>query len=142
MIAQADPAKGKTTFAALCGACHKLYGEGGAIGPELTGSDRHNLDYLLGNIVNPNEVVPADYRLTVFTLKDGRVISGVVPEQNERTITVQTPVERLVLPVGTIEKREALPVSLMPEGMLKAMDEATVKDLVAYLMTRGPVTGK
>lgn len=142
MIAAADPAKGKTTFAALCGACHKLYGEGGAIGPELTGSDRHNLDYLLGNIVNPNEVVPVDYRLTVFTLKDGRVISGVVPEQNERTITVQTPVERLVLPVGTIEKREALPVSLMPEGMLKAMDEATVKDLVAYLMTRGPVTGK
>ena len=142
VIAQADPAKGKTTFAALCGACHKLYGEGGAIGPELTGSDRHNIDYLLGNIVNPSEVVPADYLLTVFTLKDGRVISGVVPEQNERTITVQTPVERLVLPIETIEKREALPVSLMPEAMLKAMDEATVKDLVAYLMTKAPLKAK
>jgi putative membrane-bound dehydrogenase-like protein len=142
VIAQADPAKGKTTFAALCGACHKLYGEGGAIGPELTGSDRHNLDYLLGNIVNPNEVVPADYLLTVFTLKDGRFVSGVVPEQNEKTVTVQTPVERLTIPADTITKRESMPVSLMPEGLLKTMDEATVKDLIAYLMTKAPVAAK
>jgi len=142
VIAQADPAKGKTTFAALCGACHKLYGEGGAIGPDLTGSDRHNLDYLLGNIVNPNEVVPADYLLTVFTLKDGRVVSGVVPEQNEKTVTVQTPVERLTIPADTITKRESMPVSLMPEGLLKTMDEATVKDLVAYLTTKAPVAAK
>ena len=142
VIAAADPAKGKTTYAALCAACHKLYGEGGAIGPDLTGSDRHNLDYLLGNIVNPNEVVPADYRLTVFTLKDGRVVSGVIPEENEKTVTVQTPVERLVIPADTITKRESLPVSLMPEGLLKTMDETAVKDLVAYLMTRGPVEAK
>lgn len=142
VIASADPAKGKATFAALCGACHKLYGEGGAIGPDLTGSDRHNLDYLLGNIVNPNEVVPADYLLTVFTLKDGRVVSGVVPEQNEKTITVQTPVERLTIPADTIVKRESMPVSLMPEGLLKTMDEATVKDLMAYLMTKAPVAAK
>lgn len=140
-IAAADPAKGKTLFAALCGACHKLYGEGGAIGPDLTGSDRHNLDYLLGNTVNPNEVVPADYRLTVFTLEDGRVVSGVVPEESERSVTVQTPVERLTLPADSIAKRETLPVSLMPEGLLKAMDEASVKDLIAYLMTRAPVAG-
>ncbi len=135
-IAAADPVKGKTLFSSLCGACHKLYGEGGAIGPDLTGSDRHNLDYLLGNTVNPNEVVPADYRLTVFTLKDGRVVSGVVPEESERSVTVQTPVERLTLSADSIEKRETLPVSLMPEGLLKAMDEASVKDLIAYLMTK------
>lgn len=142
VIARADPAKGKTTFLFACGACHKLYGEGGAIGPDLTGSDRHNLDYLLGNIVNPNEVVPADYLLTVFTLKDGRVVSGVVPEQNEKTVTIQTPVERLTIPADTITKRESMPVSLMPEGLLKTMDEATVKDLVAYLMTKAPVAAK
>lgn len=141
-IAAADPAKGKTIFATACGACHKLYGEGGALGPELTGSDRHNLDYLLGNTVNPNEVVPADYRLTVFTLKDGRVLSGVVPEESERSVTVQTPVERLVVPTDTIAKREIVPVSFMPEGLLKTMDEAAVTDLIAYLMSRGPVEAK
>lgn len=135
-IAAADPVRGKMLFSGVCGACHKLYGEGGAIGPDLTGSDRHNLDYLLGNIVNPNEVVPADYRLTVFTLKDGRVVSGVVPEESERSVTVHTPAERLTLSTDSIAKRETLPVSLMPEGLLKAMDEASVKDLIAYLMDR------
>ncbi len=142
IIAQADPEKGKAIFTGLCGACHKLYGEGSAIGPDLTGSDRHNLDYLLGNIVSPNEVVPADYQLTVFTLKDGRVVSGVVPEQNEKTITVQTPVERLALASDSVAKREKMPVSLMPEGLLKTMDEAAVKDLIAYLMSRAPITAK
>ena len=97
---------------------------------------------MLGNVVNPNEVVPADYLLTVFTLKDGRVVSGVVPEQNEKTVTVQTPVERLTIPADTITKRESMPVSLMPEGLLKTMDEATVKDLIAYLMTKAPVAAK
>lgn len=142
VIASADPAKGKTIYAMLCGVCHKLYGEGGAIGPELTGGDRHNVDYLLGNIINPNEVVPSDYRLTVFTLKDGRVVSGVVPEENTHAVTVQSQVERLVIPHETIAKREKMPVSLMPEGLLKQLEEATVKDLISYLMTRGPVEVK
>jgi putative heme-binding domain-containing protein len=112
------------------------------IGPELTGGDRQNPDYWLGNIVNPNEVVPADYRLTVFTLKDGRVVSGVVPGQNEKTVTVQTAVERLTIPADTITKRESLPVSLMPEGLLKTLDETAVKDLIAYLMTKAPVAAE
>ncbi len=138
-VAAADPAHGKATFSQVCGACHRLYGEGGAIGPELTGSDRHNLDYLLGNIVNPSEVIPADYQLTVFTLKDGRVVSGVVPEQNQKTVTVQAAAEKITLNVDEIANRETLPVSMMPEGLLKALGEDKVKDLVAYLMTSGPL---
>jgi putative membrane-bound dehydrogenase-like protein len=141
-IARADPAKGKAAYTALCSACHKLHGEGGVLGPDLTGGDRHNPDYLIGNIVNPNEVVPADYRLTVFTLKDGRVVSGVVPGQTEKTVTVQTAVERLAIPADTITKRETLPVSLMPEGLLKMLDEAAVKDLIAYLMSKAPVAAE
>ena len=139
VIAAADPLKGKTTFTQICAACHRLYGEGGAIGPELTGSDRHNIDYLLGNIVNPSEVIPADYQLTVFTLKDGRVVSGVVPEQNQNSVTVQAAAEKVTLKLDEIAKRETLPVSMMPEGLLKALGEDKVKDLVAYLMTSGPV---
>jgi hypothetical protein len=51
-------------------------------------------------------------------------------------------VERLTIPADTITKRESMPVSLMPEGLLKTMDEATVKDLIAYLMTKAPVAAK
>lgn len=138
-IAKADAAKGHHIFAGICAACHKLYGEGAALGPDLTGSDRHNLDYLLGNIVDPNSVVPADYRVTVLKLKDGRTLTGVLPEQNERTLTLQTPAERLVIQRSEVTGQEQLPASLMPEGLLTALGEENVRHLVAYLMSNGPV---
>ncbi|NBV79257.1 MAG: hypothetical protein EBR62_05270, partial [Verrucomicrobia bacterium] len=85
-LAQADVAKGHALFVGVCGQCHKLFGEGGAIGPDLTGSGRRNLDYLLQNIVDPNAVVDAAYYLNTLTLKDGRVLSGIVGAQTERTL--------------------------------------------------------
>ncbi len=133
-LAKADPAKGKLIFTATCSACHKLRGQGGQIGPDLTGSDRHNLDYLLGNIVDPNAIVPADFRVSVMKLKDGRTVTGVIPEQTDKVITLQTPVERLTLERSQITKQSQLPVSLMPEGLLTALGEENVRQLIAYLM--------
>ena len=138
-LAKADASKGRMIFMAACSACHKLYGQGGAIAPELTGSDRHNLKYLLENILDPSAVVPADYRVSVFNLKDGRTITGVIPEQTERTIVVQTPAERLTIERTQIVKQEQLPVSLMPEGLLAALGDENVKNLIAYLMSNGQV---
>ncbi|HBJ82595.1 MAG TPA: dehydrogenase [Verrucomicrobiales bacterium] len=136
---KADKSKGRMIFTAACSACHKMYGQGGAIGPELTGSDRRNLKYLLENILDPNAVVPADFRVSVFQLKDGRTITGVIPEQTERTLTVQTPAERLVIERTQIVKQEQLTQSLMPEGLLAALGEENVINLIAYLMGEGQV---
>lgn len=138
-LAKADKSKGRLMFTAVCGACHKMYGQGGAIGPELTGSDRRNLKYLLENILDPSAVVPADFRVSIFHLKDGRTISGVVPEQTERTLTIQTPAERLTLERTQIIKQEQMAQSLMPEGLLAALGEENVLNLIAYLMGDGQV---
>lgn len=138
-LAKGDPAKGKMMFMAACAACHKLYGEGGMIGPDLTGGDRHKLTYLLENIIDPSAIVPADYRMSVFKLKDGRTITGVIPEQNPKTLTVQTPAERLVLERGEIAEQQQLAMSLMPEGLLTALGEENVIHLMAYLRSQGPV---
>lgn len=138
-LAKADPSKGRMIFMAACAACHKMYGQGGAIGPELTGSDRHNLKYLLENILDPSAVVPADFRVSVFNLKDGRTLTGVIPEQTERTLTVQTPAERLTIERTQIVKQEQLPMSLMPEGLLGALGDENVTNLIAYLMGNGQV---
>lgn len=139
VLAQGDAAKGKTLFAAACAACHKLYGEGGQIGPDLTGGDRHKLSYLLENILDPSAIVPADYRMSVFKLKDGRTITGVIPQQTEKVLTVQTPAERLTVEKSQIAEQQQLPMSLMPEGLLAALGEEQVKHLMAYLMSTGPV---
>jgi len=138
-LAKGEAAKGKMVFMAACAACHKLYGEGGMIGPDLTGGDRHKLTYLLENILDPSAIVPADYRMSVFKLKDGRTITGVIPEQNPKTLTVQTPAERLVIERSEITEQQQLPMSLMPEGLLTALGEEQVIHLVAYLQSLGPV---
>lgn len=138
-IAKADQSKGRMIFIAACAACHKMYGQGGAIGPELTGSDRRNLKYLLENVLDPSAVVPADFRVSVFQLKDGRTLTGVIPEQTERTLTLQTPAERLTIERTQIVKQEQLPMSLMPEGLLNALGDENVKNLIAYLMSNGQV---
>ena len=138
-LAQADASKGRALFTTVCAACHKMYGDGAAIAPELTGSDRHNLDYLLENIVDPSAVVPADYRIAIVKLKDGRTLSGVIPEQNDRTVTVQTPAERVSFLRSDIAEMQQLSQSFMPEGLLTALGEENVKHLIAYLMSSGQV---
>jgi putative heme-binding domain-containing protein len=116
-----------------------MYGEGGAIGPDLTGGDRHKLTYLLENILDPSAIVPADYRMSVFKLKDGRTITGVIPQQTERALTIQTPAERLTIEKAQIVEQQQLPMSLMPEGLLTALGEENVVHLIAYLQSLGPV---
>jgi putative membrane-bound dehydrogenase-like protein len=134
-IAGADRAKGRETFKNICGACHKLFGEGAAIGPDLTGSDRRNLDYLLENILEPSAIVAADYRVAVVTLKDDRVLNGIVGLKTERTIELQTPTEKLTLERSEIESIEQSQLSLMPEGLIDPLPEDQVLDLLGYLMT-------
>lgn len=139
VLAKADASKGRAIYASVCAACHKLYGQGGTIGPDLTGGNRHQLAYLLENLIDPNAVVPADFRVSVIKLKDGRVLTGVIPEQNERTITVQSQVERLVVERASIAEQSQLPLSLMPEGQLQALGEEQARNLIAYLMSKSQV---
>ncbi len=137
-LSQGDAIQGKAVFAAACAACHKLYGQGGQLGPDLTGSDRHKLTYLLENIIDPSAIVPADYRMTVFQLKDGRTVTGVIPEQTERVLTIQTPAEKLTVEKSQVASQQQLPMSLMPEGLLTALGEEQAAHLFKYLMSSGP----
>lgn len=132
-VSAADAVKGKVLFAKHCGTCHKLFGEGQAVGPELTGSQRANLDYLLENVVDPNAVVPYDYKMTQFFLKDGRQVSGLVKKDTPQAVTVRTVNELLVIPVSDIESRKPTNNSVMPEGLLDQLKDDEIRNLVGYL---------
>ncbi len=134
VLAKANLSQGRMLFSLICGSCHTMYGQGGKIGPDLTGSGRANLDYLLENIADPSGVVSADFRMSQLTHKDGRVLSGVVTESNARTITLRTMTETLTLDRADIVKQETSPLSMMPEGLLLAFQPDQVRDLIAYLM--------
>ncbi len=134
VLATADLGKGRALYAAACGACHVMYGEGGKIGPDLTGSGRANLDYLLENIVDPGAVVSADYRMSLVTLEDGRALSGVITAKDERTLTLRTLAETMSIDLAEVVKTDTSPMSMMPEGLLLAFSPDQVRDLIAYLM--------
>jgi putative membrane-bound dehydrogenase-like protein len=133
-LGAADLAKGKLLYAEHCGKCHRLFGEGGAIGPELTGGQRGQLDYWLQNIIDPSATVGTNYRLSILELKDGRILNGIVGSQTDRTIVLQTATENVTLERSEIETIEASELSIMPEGQLNALNEEQIRDLMGYLM--------
>jgi putative heme-binding domain-containing protein len=135
-LAQADKASGRAVFQLACAACHKLHGQGGTIGPDLTGAARDNLDYLLENIVTPSAVVADEFRQVTLTLRDGRVLAGNVKGRTAQTLQLQTPAELLTLELAEIVKEEKSALSLMPEGLLEVLDPAKARDLIAYLMAK------
>jgi putative membrane-bound dehydrogenase-like protein len=131
----ANLSQGRLLFSQSCATCHMLYGQGHKIGPDLTGSGRHNLDYLLERLLDPNGIVSADFRMSVVSLKNGRVLTGVVVEKTERTLAVQSPAERVRLDRSEIDEIQPTNLSLMPEGLLAPLSDVQVRDLIGYLMS-------
>jgi putative heme-binding domain-containing protein len=132
-IGNADPGKGRAIFAANCANCHKLYGEGGAVGPDLTGSNRRDLDYLLSNLVDPAAEVGRDFRMSIVRTKDERTITGIVIERTPARLSVQTDKERIDLAPDDVLSVKDSPLSIMPEGQLDGLTRDQVRDLFAYL---------
>jgi putative membrane-bound dehydrogenase-like protein len=134
-LAKADLSRGRLHFAKTCGACHVLFGEGGRIGPELTGSNRGDLEYLLANLLDPSAVVGRDYQMTTILTEDGRSLAGIVVGETPTGVTLQTPTEKITVDVADIESRVLSPLSLMPENQLEQLGAEAARDLVAYLMS-------
>jgi putative membrane-bound dehydrogenase-like protein len=132
----ADPAAGRTLFNKTCANCHVLYGQGKSVGPDLTGSNRRNLDYLLENVVDPNASVGADFRMLVAVTNDGRVISGLIIEKTEKTLTFLSQSDvRFVVERADIDEIKPMKLSLMPEGLFQNLSDDQIRDLTAYLMS-------
>jgi putative heme-binding domain-containing protein len=134
----ADAFRGKAVFLKTCAQCHTLYGEGGKVGPDLTGSNRANLDYALMNILDPSAIIAKEYQVTLIRTKDGRVINGIATT-GENSVKLLTEPGPVVVPKNEIDRMKQSDLSMMPEGLINGMTEEQVADLIAYLRTTGPV---
>ena len=139
-LKQADLSKGREVFNQTCALCHKLYGQGASIGPDITGGGRASLEYLLENILNPSAIVPADYRVSEVELKDERSYSASIVAKTDSTITIQTPTEKLTIDRNDVARIRETTVSLMPDGLLQGMTDEQVNNLIAYLMAPNQVS--
>ncbi len=139
-IAEADPINGQMVFQGTCGPCHKMHGEGGIIGPDLTGSNRTNTAYLLSNILTPSADIQDDYKMVVITTQDGRTYTGNIIAEDNRTLTLRGvgQEEGLAINKTDIRSQEQTAKSLMPEGLLNNLSDQEVLDLVAYLKALEP----
>jgi putative membrane-bound dehydrogenase-like protein len=138
-LSLADKRQGRAVFQATCANCHRLFGAGGTIGPDLTGSGRHNLDYVVSNIVDPSGVVAKEFRMSLIRHVDGRILSGLLISQDDERLVLQTVKERLTIPREDVADQSLSTLSTMPDGLLQPLKEEHVRDLIAYLMSPGQV---
>ena len=128
---------GRTLYMKTCHQCHTIYGQGGKIGPDLTGSNRSNLDYLLENMLDPSAVIPKEYSMSTLVMENGRVLTGIIKEENPNTITLQTANEVVILARKDVESRKPSDVSMMPDNLFQNLSPQEIKDLTAYLRNPG-----
>jgi len=138
-LALASVPNGRKVFSRTCQQCHILYGEGAQIGPDLTGSNRANLEYVLTNVIDPSALIAREYKMNVVVMTDGRVLTGMIVERTDDRLTLQTVNERLTLVEADIDELVESTVSMMPEGQFDALSAEEVRDLVAYLATKKPL---
>jgi putative heme-binding domain-containing protein len=134
-----DPSAGRALFAKTCMQCHTLYGEGGKVGPDLTGSNRQDIDYLMVNIVDPSAVIAKDYMVSIIYMKDDDVYSGIVTKEDDSTMSVTVESGVQVLQKSDIKEVKHSELSMMPEGLLTPLSKIELINLVSYLRTPAQV---
>ena len=128
-----DPHLGRALFVKTCQQCHTLFGTGGKVGPDITGANRKDINYLLSNILDPSSVMAKEYQPTILATDSGRVITGIVKEETDTLLTIQTANEIVTVPINEIDARKQSTQSMMPDDLIKPLSDFEARSLVAYL---------
>ena len=130
---------GRALFVKTCAQCHTLFGTGAKVGPELTGSNRADLEYILSNILDPSALIGKDYLAHTIATSDGRVLTGLIRGEDKDAITLITATETLTIPKPDIEERKESDRSMMPDDLTANLSEHELRSLVVYLAQPGQV---
>ena len=123
-------------LSAICMACHTTGASGGQIGPNLSGAGAMGLEGVLRNIMTPNAAMEAGYRIFRVELKSGDIVDAFfVSEDKEACVVRQPGVQDRRIPKKEVRNTHYIRRSLMPEGLLDALNDEQVTDLLSYLMT-------
>ena len=117
-----------------CARCHKVNGNGGEAGPDLSliGKDK-SAEYLLESIVKPSKHIAAGFDIVTLTLKDGNTETGSIASETPQVIVLTRGDNTTVnVPVAQVKSRAAAPSS-MPEIYAQTMSRAELRDVVAFL---------
>jgi putative heme-binding domain-containing protein len=129
-----DPARGKVVFSNLCAKCHLLEGQGGKVGPELTGVGVRPRKDILLKIVDPNRSVEANYRMWLVKTTSGQVLAGRLDTETATSIELyDVEGKSRVIQRKDIEMMKSSNLSIMPVGLIDVLPEDDIAGLIEYL---------
>ncbi|MEZ6049232.1 MAG: c-type cytochrome [Planctomycetaceae bacterium] len=127
---------GKELFKKVCANCHKLFGEGNEVGPDLTRANRHDQNFLLTSIVDPSVQIRKEYLRYVLVTNSGRLVVGLLIEETDSQVTLlDEKNQKIVIPAEEVDELAASDSSLMPENLWKPLTPQQLRDLYAYLQS-------
>lgn len=129
-----DPHRGIAAFKKLCAQCHKIYGEGADVGPDITRNGRNDWNQLLSNVFDPSLVIGPGYQARQLLTVDGRVVTGLAVEENEQRVVLKVQGGKLeTIPRDQIDLYQVSQVSMMPEQLETQFTPQELADLMAFL---------
>lgn len=132
---------GHALFKKHCGTCHTLFDEGGQTGPNLTGYERDNLEFMLLAMVDPSAAIREEFTQYQLLTTDGRVLTGLLEEQTPTRITIRGANNQVtVIARENIDVLKAMSTSIMPDGLTQKLTDQEIQDLFSFLMRRTPIT--
>jgi len=133
------PHRGLAVFRKVCGQCHKIYGEGQEVGPDITGNGRGSFEQLLSNVFDPSLVIGASYQARTVATGDGRVLTGLLAEDNEQRIVLKMQGGKFeTIPRDNVDEVKVSKLSMMPEGLEKQLSQQEIIDLFSFLCLDKP----
>ena len=130
-----DVINGELVFKRVCAQCHKIYGAGQDVGPDLTSNGRASFEQLLSNVLDPSLVIGASYQMRLVTTTDGRTLTGLLAEDNPQRIVLKQQGGKLeTIPRQEVDTIEVSKLSLMPEGLEKQLTQKELIDLFEFLL--------
>ncbi len=134
-----DAERGIAVYKKVCAQCHKMYGKGAEVGPDITLSGRNNWDQLLSNVLDPSLVIGGSYQARILQTADGRVLTGLPVEETDQRVVLKVQGGKLeTIPRDQIEVYKVSEVSMMPEQLEKQITPQELADLFSYLALDKP----
>ena len=129
-----DPFAGEKAFKKVCAQCHKIYGEGAEVGPDITLNGRNDFNQLLSNVFDPSLVIGAGYRSYTVVTNGGRVLNGLLAEDSPQRVVLKVQGgKQEVIPRADIDEFKVNEISLMPEQLEKQLTPQEIIDLFAFI---------
>jgi putative membrane-bound dehydrogenase-like protein len=134
-----DAKAGAAHFKKICAQCHKIYGEGVEVGPDITSNGRSDFDQLLSNIFDPSLVIGAGYQAVIVNTKQGQSLTGLLVEDSKERVVLKVQGGELkTIPRKDVDEQFTSKLSMMPEDLEKQLRPQEIVDLLSYLSLDRP----